>query len=105
MEPAEKELEIESLGSLKKAKCFSKNAFCNCKNGRKCVFCVCHTCAVCALCVLRALRAWWFQCFAVVFASRRCFGLSLQLIVLLRFEANFEFQKCALSNKPKISPL
>ena len=98
MGPAEKELEIESLGSLKKAKCFSKNAFCNCKNGRKCVFCVCHTCAVCALCVLRALRAWWFQCFAVVFASRRCFGLSLQLIVLLRFEANFEFQKCAVTS-------
>ena len=32
-----------------------------------------------ALCALRAL---WFQCFAVVFFSRRCFGLSLQLIVL-----------------------
>ena len=32
-----------------------------------------------ALCALRAL---WFQCFAVVFFSRRCFGLSLQFIVL-----------------------
>ena len=48
-----------------------------------------------ALCALRAL---WFQCFAVVFASRRCCGLSLQLIVLLRFEANFEFQKCAVTS-------
>ena len=31
---------------------------------------------------LRALRALWFQWFALVFSSRRCFGLSLQLIVL-----------------------
>ena len=48
--------------------------------------------------VVRALRALWFQCSAAVFASRRCFGLSLQLIVLLRFEANFEFQKCAVTS-------
>ena len=27
-----------------------------------------------------------------------CHGLSLQLIVLLRFEANFEFQKCAVTS-------
>ena len=47
---------------------------------------------------LRALRALWFQWFALVFSSRRCFGLSLQLIVLLRFEANFEFQKCAVTS-------
>ena len=55
-------------------------------------------CVLRVLRALRALRALWFQCFAVVFASRRCFGLSLQLIVLLRFEANFEFQKCAVTS-------
>ena len=47
---------------------------------------------------LRALRALWFQWFALVFSSRRCFGLSLQLIVLLRLEANFKFQKCAVAS-------
>ena len=31
----EKESEIESEGSLKKAFFFSENAFCSCKNGKK----------------------------------------------------------------------
>ena len=55
-------------------------------------------CVLRVLRALRALRALWFQCFAVVFASRRWCGLCLQLIVLLRFEANFEFQKCAVTS-------
>ena len=39
-------------------------------------------CVLRVLRALRALRALWFQCFAVVFFNRRCFGLSLQLLVL-----------------------
>jgi len=76
---------------------FKKTRFAIAKIAKNACF-ACVTRVLCVLCVLRALRAWWFQCFAVVFASRRCFGLSLQLIVLLRFEANFECQKCAVTS-------
>ena len=91
----EKESEIESEGLQKKAIFFQKTRFCiykNCKN------CVRALCALRALRALRVLRAFWFQWFALVFSSRRCSGLSLQLIVLLRPEANFEFQKCAVTS-------
>ena len=59
MEPAEKESEIESLGSLKKAFFFKKTRFCNYKNCKKnaCVARVarvaCVACVGCVACVMR----------------------------------------------------
>ena len=73
---------------------FSENAFLHLQKLQK----LRALCALRALRALRVLRAFWFQWFALVFSSRRCSGLSLQLIVLLRPEANFEFQKCAVTS-------
>ena len=92
----EKESGIESEGLQKKANFFRKRVFAATTLQKLRVSRVLRVLRV--LRALRALRALWFQWFALVFSSRRCFGLSLQLIVLLRPEANFEFQKCAVTS-------
>ena len=69
---------------IKKAKCFSKNAFCNCKNGKKCVFCVCHTCVVCVVCV---------ACVACCVACFCCPKSAENRRLLLIFTWNVHFQR------------
>ena len=52
----EKESEIESEGSLKKAFFFQKTRFAVAKMAKKCVFCVFCVCRACCACCVRSMR-------------------------------------------------